>query len=254
MSPFTASTSIKYDNTTTSPSSSSTTLISNESKIRLKHKIDISDDEISVGCPSPVNATPEINKDEYFKPLKMLKMEHQLIQDQRLLSPAEASLPDSKIGVRSFSIMEILNHKPKTVSTSPIVGSSSKIVRPWDRSDNEPNCNNKLSNDVAQWSSLAQQMAFLRRADFAAVTTTFGSSYTSETGSDRSSSVTSDCCSPDNNNSIHFQQNHKPRTINRSKGSAESTPLDALFQMTSKTFDSNSAEVNSGKTLILIIT
>ena len=70
----------------------------------------------------------------------------------------------------------------------------------------------------------------------------------SESGSDRSSSVASDCCSPDitgrssENSSISRQQiqqktaNSSKNNSNRSK-SPNGTPLDALFQLSNKNFD-----------------
>ncbi|KAF7263724.1 hypothetical protein GWI33_001313, partial [Rhynchophorus ferrugineus] len=57
------------------------------------------------------------------------------------------------------------------------------------------------------------------------------------TGSDRSSSVASDCCSPDVVSSTPKRQKQQQQG-----GEPGATPLDALFQMTSKTFDSSAGE------------
>lgn len=199
-----------------------------------------SDDEISVGCPSPALNSPknysressqsqsfEIedsncrceDNEDYFKPLKKLKMVH--IQTERRISPT-IEIEDKTDGVKSFSIADILNHRP---------AKATKIVRPWD-TDPEKVAQQNLERLQRHFS--VQQMALLR-PDFAG----FGASYTSETASDRSSSVTSDCCSPD------IVTTQRQRTQNSKQPG--NTPLDALFQMTSKTFDSNQGESSAGK-------
>lgn len=178
----------------------------------------LEDDEISVGCPSP-NPDPE----EYFKPLKKLKM----VETERRISPT-VEIDDRTDGVKSFSIVDILNHKPKT--------QTARIVRPWDI---DPDVEAQQRLETFHRHLKVQQLALLR-PDFAA----FNASYTSETGSDRSSSVASDCCSPD----IVPAQRH------RQQGKQQGTPLDALFQMTSKTFDSSSGETSAGKGITLLKT
>lgn len=219
-----------------------------------------SDDEISVGCPSPALNSPknfsrensqnfssnsrdidysksECNDDsscrckeepeDYFKPLKRLKMVH--IQSDRRLSPT-IELEERTDGVKSFTIADILNHRPsKSVNN--------RIVRPWDP-DPETEAQQNLER-LHRHFKVQQQMAMLRQ-DYA---TTFGQSYTSETGSDRSSSVTSDCCSPD----IVTTARQRQQQHQQQQKTPGSTPLDALFQMTSKTFDSNQGEGSAGK-------
>lgn len=214
----------------------------------------VSDDEISVGCPSPALNSPKnysrensqnfssnsrdmdytkteynddcrCNKEEsedYFKPLKRLKMVH--LQTDRRISPT-IELEERIDGVKSFSIADILNHRPAKPT-------STRIVRPWDP-DPETEAQQNLER-LHRHLKVQQQMALLR-PDYA----NFGASYTSETGSDRSSSVTSDCCSPDIVTTARQRQQQQ-----KAPGS---TPLDALFQMTSKTFDSNQGEGSAGK-------
>ncbi|KAH0814978.1 hypothetical protein GEV33_007813 [Tenebrio molitor] len=172
------------------------------------------DDEISVGCPSPSPGCCR-EPEDYFKPLKRLKM----VETERRTSPT-VELDERTDGVKSFSIVDILNHKPAKAQ-------GTRIVRPWD-----------IDPDVQRLETLhrhlkAQQLALLR-PEFAA----FNASYASETGSDRSSSVASDCCSPD----IVPPQRHRQQGKNPG-----ATPLDALFQMTSKTFDSSSGETSAAK-------
>lgn len=219
-----------------------------------------SDDEISVGCPSPAINSPKNysrensqnflsnsrdmdykpessceensnckcreESEDYFKPLKRLKMV--TLQTERRISPT-IELEERTEGVKSFTIADILNHRPKSTNT--------RIVRPWDP-DPETEAQQNLER-LHRHLKVQQQMALLRPDAYAA----FGTSYTSETGSDRSSSVTSDCCSPDIVTTARqrTQQNKAPG----------STPLDALFQMTSKTFDSNQGESSAGKFQIL---
>lgn len=77
----------------------------------------------------------------------------------------------------------------------------------------------------------------------------------SESGSDRSSSAASDCCSPEilNRSSTDGHHRSSEQGSGGSSGQAaksakaNGTPLDALFQMTSKTFDEQQNESSSGK-------
>ncbi|GJQ75821.1 hypothetical protein Trydic_g17890 [Trypoxylus dichotomus] len=201
----------------------------------------MSDDEISVGCPSPALNSPHTSSpnyhgnqencrcpgsdvEDYFSPLKRLKMVN--IDVERRISPT-LEVEGRSLGVKSFSIMDILNHRPSKTQTT-------KIVRPWDL---DPEIEAQQSLERFHRHLKAQQLALLR-PDFA----TFSASYTSETGSDRSSSVASDCCSPDIVPST--VQRHQRQNQNQKQPGG--TPLDALFQMTSKTFDSTTGETSSG--------
>ncbi|XP_023013326.1 uncharacterized protein isoform X2 [Leptinotarsa decemlineata] len=192
----------------------------------------MSDDEISVGCPSPaLNRSREVSPtystscrcpedpEDYFKPLKKLKMVE--VEAERRISPT-VEVEERPDGVKSFSIVDILNHKPSKPQCN-------RIVRPWDTDPEIEAHQQRLENFHRHLK--VQQLALLR-PEFAA----FNVSYTSETGSDRSSSVASDCCSPDIVAPSAQRQRHQQQ------GKQPGGPLDALFQMTSKTFDSTAGE------------
>lgn len=232
--PEMSSSPYKYDSPASSRASSPTEVVKYAS-----------DDEISVGCPSPAlqhspkNYSRENSQnfeesncncdesEDYFKPLKKLKMVHlESERSERRTSPT-IDVEERTDGVRSFSIADILNHRP---AKPPI----NRIVRPWDP-DPETEAQQSLER-LHRHLKVQQQQIALLRPDFAG----FGTSYTSETGSDRSSSVASDCCSPD------IVTTSRQRTQQGQKVPG-ATPLDALFQMTSKTFDSNQGESSAGK-------
>lgn len=236
MSPYMPS---KYESSCSSRSQSPC-LPENHTEINEDSKY-MSDDEISVGCPSPALNSPrtdspdyhtaqencrcpESDSEDYFKPLKRLKMVN--IDVERRISPT-VEIEDRSLGVKSFSIVDILNHRPSK-------NQNNKIVRPWDL---DPEIEAQQSLERFHRHLKAQQLALLR-PDFA----NFSASYTSETGSDRSSSVASDCCSPDIVPASVQRQRHQ----NQSQKQPGGTPLDALFQMTSKTFDSTTGETSSG--------
>ncbi|CAG9834074.1 unnamed protein product [Diabrotica balteata] len=233
MSPYLGS---KYESpiSSRSPSPNLPSAQANEQKY-------MSDDEISVGCPSPALHTspnfrqsidnsstfstncrcPEESED-YFKPLKKLKMVE--VETERRLSPT-VDVEERQDGVKSFSIADILNHKPAKPTCN-------RIVRPWDIDPEMEAHQQRLESFHRQLK--VQQLALLR-PEFA-----FNVSYTSETGSDRSSSVASDCCSPDIiPAAVQRQRHHQQQQQGKQPGA---TPLDALFQMTSKTFDSSAGE------------
>lgn len=74
----------------------------------------------------------------------------------------------------------------------------------------------------------------------------------SESGSERSSSAASDCCSPEilnrnSSDSHHHRDSSTSTGSNAKQKTVNGTPLDALFQMTSKTFDEQQNESGSGK-------
>lgn len=219
-----------------------------------------SDDEISVGCPSPALRSsislktsrdsspvclqttncryPDSDNEDYFKPLKKLKM---IETDRRMISPT-IEVEDRQDGVKSFSIADILNHKP---SSKP---QCTRIVRPWDIDPADVEAHHQRLESLHRHLKVQQQLALLR-PDFMG----FNASYTSETGSDRSSSVASDCCSPDIvPASVQRQRHHQQQQQGKQGVGPGATPLDALFQMTSKTFDSSAGESSAGKDLLII--
>lgn len=238
----------------------------------------MSDDEISVGCPSPAIQSPNYSNkspadnttnsptitnyqcrcndlmtepEDYFKPLKKLKM---IETDRRnnLTSPTIEIDDDNNShqqhqqqqqqqridGVKSFNIMDILNHKPSSKSSNQMINSN-RIVRPWDIDPDNIESHQLQRLETFHRHLKVQQQLALLRPDFAA----FNTSYTSETGSDRSSSVASDCCSPD---IVPPSVQQRQRQQQGGKQQPGATPLDALFQMTSKTFDSSTGETSSG--------
>lgn len=226
MSPYLVT---KYDSpiSSRSPSPAVQEASAQTSEINTKY---LSDDEISVGCPSPARFHQESHEDsnpcesdDYFKPLKRLKMVN--IETERRISPT-VEIEERSDGLKSFSIIDILNHR----SSKP---QNSRIVRPWDI---DPDLEAQQRLDSFHRHLKVQHLA-LFRPEFAA----FNASYTSETGSDRSSSVASDCCSPDIAPPIQRQRQQQ------GKHQPGGTPLDALFQMTSKTFDSSAGEASSGR-------
>lgn len=210
----------------------------------------MSEDEISVGCPSPALQSPPNythkrsreqspaypttttcrcpdDSEDYFKPLKRLKMVE--VETDRRTSPT-VEVDERNDGVKSFSIIDILNHKPSKPQCN-------RIVRPWDIDPEVEAHHQRLESFHRQLK--VQQLALLR-PEFA-----FNVSYTSETGSDRSSSVASDCCSPDIVSPTAQRQRRQQQQQQGKQPGA--TPLDALFQMTSKTFDSSAGETSAGE-------
>ncbi|CAH4035397.1 unnamed protein product [Pieris brassicae] len=159
-----------------------------------------SEDDISVGRPSPAPSRSPSPQD-YFRPLKRLKMASEPVEERR------------GDGVKSFSILDILSHSPRTPP---------RIVRPWDASGFErlqrlQRLAGAALLDGERWRLAA--LGLLRPRELPAECC--------DSASERSSSA-SDCCS-------------EPRRPPQ-QGSAAHTPLDALFHMTSKTFEANSPD------------
>ncbi|XKL63346.1 hypothetical protein PGB90_005710 [Kerria lacca] len=236
--------------------------------------------------------------EEYFKPLKRLKMvkidktsfsisertknnlnkrlsrqnNHKV---SNFISQVEEKTDDNNCnqkGVKSFSICDILSHKPNKNSSA----SSSKIVRPWDSEPQEEPTNPYLIPPPAHRGILPQHPLFLSQFHPQQIalhlhrvkSEDMSSAYESCSSSGRSSTNGSDCCtSPDVLNcsvqntsiSITQHQSHKSRNsgqIQRSKsanGKSNSSPLDALFQMTNKTFDELNGDPNSGKMIKFLL-
>ncbi|XP_065212582.1 uncharacterized protein LOC135840143 isoform X2 [Planococcus citri] len=231
---------------------------------------------------------PKEGAEEYFKPLKRLKMmkidktsfsisersksnlnkrlyRHHKVADI-VSQTAEDTVEDdcnSNSGVKSFSICDILSHKP--AKSTP---SSSKIVRPWDCEPQEESPNPYLLPPPAHRGILPQPPLFLSQFHPQQLSLhlhrpkseDISSTYESCSSSGRSSTGGSDCCtSPDvlncsiqNSSSNHQHSSNRGRNIEasaRSKTtngkSSNSSPLDALFQMTNKTFDELNGDPNA---------
>lgn len=292
---------------TTSPLSSPS-CTANNSRTSLDDGED--DGDISVGCPSPAPSGPQqvdtssssssscfssarttvaeqdthsdetVDEDDYFKPLKKLKMMQinkvaVALATNHKQSPTNltvASLPASRhinnnqsTGVKSFSILDILNHRPRTHANDRAVSetNSTRIVRPWDL-----NASNGVSSPPLHHRPKSADLCYASET----LSSTCSSGRSSTAGS-----IASDCCtSPDIINctitssptTSAVQARHHAALVNHhrhfssaqraassGKGSSSSgsgkppntSPLDALFQMTSKTFEELNGEAVSGK-------
>ncbi|XP_021940277.1 putative GPI-anchored protein pfl2 [Zootermopsis nevadensis] len=267
------------------------------------------DGDISVGCPSPAPSCPQqvdtssssssscfssarttvaeqdthseetVDEDEYFKPLKKLKMmqinkvavalttNHKQSKTNVTVAPLPASRhinSNQSTGVKSFSILDILNHRPRTNTNDRAVceSNSARIVRPWDLN---------TSNGVSSPSLHPRP----KSADLCYASETLSSTCSSGRSS-TAGSIASDCCtSPDiinctitsspttsaaqvRHHAAVVSQHHRhfssaQRAASSGKGSSASgggktpntSPLDALFQMTSKTFEELNGEAVS---------
>lgn len=230
--------------------------------------------------------------EEYFKPLKRLKMmkidktsysisersksnlhkrlyRHSSHKVSNLISHVDENSSDGCTqtpGVKSFSICDILSHKP-----SKSFPSSSKIVRPWDCEPQEELANPYLIPPPAHRGILPQPPLFLSQFHpqqlalhlRSVKSEDMSSAYESCSSSGRSSTGGSDyCTSPDvlncsvqnpsvisNQHQSHRSRNVEPSARSKSTNgkSTDSNPLDALFQMTNKTFDELNGDPNAGK-------
>lgn len=230
-------------------------------------------------CESPVERRRGNNNgDDYFRPLKRLKG----IANGRERSatpPSRSSLE----GVKSFSIADILGHESNAGNTSTHHNhpsnhpSNGKIVRPWDHLRAPVHAvrpflpsallhyEHRLALDYHRHlEHLNAQAQLLRHMNMSM------DIIPSESGSDRSSSAASDCCcspeigSGDSRLSEHHmhhpsahQQSQQQKSLSPSHHSSggvnhsqktkpNGTPLDALFQMTNKSFDESQGDKHSG--------
>ncbi|XP_034255527.1 homeobox protein HMX3-like [Thrips palmi] len=259
------------------------------------------------------SSSPEHRQeDDYFKPLKKLKM-MQINKQARKLRRQSASPPTlptplppppppavaafeseqtpsgtSPTGVKSFSIMDILNHRPRPAHSpvpppppvavpcpsaaamhrvdaahaavglmlqSPAMlaaaaSAASRIVRPWDfggmldpaimmeRIHQQQQTLRRHQQHVQhvqqQHLHLQQQAAAHHQAQQAlSLSRPQSADLSSSACSSGRSSTASDCCSPSPD--VRRQQQQQ-------QGKDGNSPLDALFQMTSKTFDGLNGE------------
>ncbi|KAK9300932.1 hypothetical protein QLX08_006529 [Tetragonisca angustula] len=229
---------------------------------------DEEDDEEVNSRTSSNGATAAGAADDYFKPLKRLKM----VQMQHSDEEDDRDRDTNERGVKSFSILDILSHRPKA-----------KIVRPWDTV--ESNLNHHHRHHLQQQQSHHQHHLHhhhhhhhhnhsttprdLSLMGMSLASMSAGSisepPLSSSSSSGRSS--VSDSGSPDplghhHHHSLHHgihpglhhpalqqqqQQQQFKRKTSQQHGSqsghhgkrttGQGSPLDALFQMTSKTFD-----------------
>lgn len=183
--------------------------------------------------------------------------------------------PESGSGKSSFSIADILGRSDSNKSSKNIVRDTivnglsqlhqqqqqfnqvAKIVRPWDhlqypslRPSILPpallHYEQRLAMEYHQQlqEHFHAQAQLLRHMNLASQHP--HDIIPSESGSDRSSSVASDCCSPDitgrsSENSSVSRQQMQQKSNNNNK-SPNGTPLDALFQLSNKNFDEAAEE------------
>jgi hypothetical protein len=219
--------------------------------------------EISVGSPSPPPSECERLGDDYFQPLKRLKM----IGSEDNNNHSDASRTNSSTkstveGVKSFSIADILgrdsttgkcsNPRDTINSLAHNLQQQARIVRPWDHLQHPISIRpllppallhyeQRLAMDYHQQlqEHFRAQAQLLRHMNLEIIP--------SESGSERSSSVASDCCSPDIGRSSENSgrsQNQKQQQKQELSGrkSPNGTPLDALFQLSNKNFDEQQNE------------
>ncbi|XP_046752908.1 uncharacterized protein LOC124416087 [Diprion similis] len=177
--------------------------------------------------------------DDYFKPLKKLKM----VQIQQSDEEDERERDASERGVKSFSILDILSHRPKA-----------KIVRPWDTVESN---HSHLSHHHHHHHSGARDLSLVGMS-LASMSGSMSEPPLSSSSSSGRSSV-SDSGSPDplthHHHALHHgmhpglhhhmqqfkrkipQQHNSQGGQNSKRSPGQGSPLDALFQMTSKTFD-----------------
>ncbi|XP_065350630.1 homeobox protein B-H2-like [Cloeon dipterum] len=228
-----------------------------------EEEADEDDDEISVGCPSPRpdlhNSSDDLSRhqgsapsagrqhlsssscddDDYFKPLKRLKMmqleqerlqqQHQQQQQQLFSPPATAFSPSMLLaaaaassagrfhhqppqGVKSFSILDILSHHPRKPALD-----ASRIVRPWDLGSPPPSSTSSSSR--------------LRRPQSADSSSSIADS------EDLGDSPAATPSSGTSSGHHHSSQQRRTTSGGAAGKNNNNSPLDALFQMTSKTFD-----------------
>ncbi|KAL7301877.1 hypothetical protein TKK_0005480 [Trichogramma kaykai] len=209
--------------------------------------------------------------DDYFKPLKRLKMV-QVAQSEDEEESRERESSASERGVKSFSIIDILSHRPKA-----------KIVRPWDTEEqnhrhenshpsNHPHGLHQHHSVTAHFGHGGPRDLSIMGMSLASMSGSISEPPLSSSSSSGRSSV-SDSGSPDplvhhhhhhhhQHHSLHSgmhhssmqqqQQQHHHHQLKRKSSHQHGSqsgpngkrtpsqgggPLDALFQMTSKTFD-----------------
>ena len=203
--------------------------------------------------------------DDYFKPLKRLKM----VPIQQSDDEDDRERETNERGVKSFSILDILSHRPKA-----------KIVRPWDTAESNLNHHRHHHQSHHHHHHTAHsgpRDLSLMGMSLASISGSISEPPLSSSSSSGRSSV-SDSGSPDplvhhhHHHSIHhgmhpglhhpaMQQQFKRKASqqhtsqsgqNGKRQPGQGSPLDALFQMTSKTFDAGEHSQGWFGTLLLI--
>lgn len=209
--------------------------------------------EISVGSPSP---PLERSRKDYHQPLKKMKMSESSESDTVSSCNVEK--------IKSFSIADILgfgncsNTSNQRSESKEFMScnSQSKIVRPWDHFRDASTISHMFPSTFLHYDhrltlDYHQQLQEHFRAQAQLLRHMNLDIMPSESGSERSSSTTSECCSPEINRLTADLNSQSQASSNVSKSkTANATPLDALFRMTTKPFDESQAE---GKYLALLI-
>lgn len=196
---------------------------------------------------------------------RMMKNYYFLGTNSRERSASPPAQRSTLEGVKSFSIDHILGHANNNNSTETNQQTNSKIVRPWDQFSSSVHAvrpflppalfhyEHRFAMDyhrhLEQLSSITARAQLLRHMNM-----NMAMDLKSESGSERSSSAASDCCSPEissgsrlSDHHIQHQQqsqqssqsshHHNNSQSHSQKTKPNGTPLDALFQMTNKNFD-----------------
>ncbi|KAI4504424.1 hypothetical protein M0802_000895 [Mischocyttarus mexicanus] len=269
-----------------------------DSVTTLREDEDLEEDEEELESRTSSNGTSATTgaTDDYFKPLKRLQM----VQMQHSDEEEDRDRDSNERGVKSFSILDILSHRPKA-----------KIVRPWDTVDSTLGHRQHLHHHHHQQQQHQQQQQqhlqnhlhhhhlhhhnhstnsnnrdlSLMGMSLASMSSTISEPPLSSSSSSGRSSV-SDSGSPDplahhhhhhhhhhlhaaRHHAVHpglhaaalqqqqqqQQQQFKKKSSqqhgnsqtgqNGKRSTGQGSPLDALFQMTSKTFDAG--EHSQGK-------
>ncbi|XP_054258340.1 serine/arginine repetitive matrix protein 1-like isoform X2 [Macrosteles quadrilineatus] len=229
----------------------------------------------TIHCRRPSNTCSseddgEHREDEYFKPLKKLKMMkidkvsysiNRSKTPKRVHRPHQSQSPKESIprrgsseessgsnGVKSFSILDILNHRPSKgvrLDDPRETVVPTRIVRPWDYGGLEDPGASCIPPPAHRGLIPPPPPLLLERFHRVGLhqhlrpksADLYDTSASTCSSSGRSSTGGSDCCtSPD----LPPRRAQPPQ---RPKGKQPSaSPLDALFQMTSKTFEELNGE------------
>lgn len=254
-----------------------------DSVTTLRDEEEDEEDEEEVNSRTSSNGGGSAAADDYFKPLKRLKMV-QMVQHSD--EEDERDRDTNERGVKSFSILDILSHRPKA-----------KIVRPWDTVESSHHLNHHHHHrHHLQQQQQQQQHHHLHHhhnhstppRDLSLMGMSLASMsagsiseppLSSSSSSGRSS--VSDSGSPDplghHHHGMHHgmhpglhhpvlqqqqQQQQFKRKTSQQHGSqsghhgkrttGQGSPLDALFQMTSKTFDAGEHSQGERRFLLLL--
>ncbi|XP_050428815.1 segmentation protein fushi tarazu-like [Adelges cooleyi] len=209
-------------------------------------------DKVSYGISERKNYVPKRRAQQHHRQTQLGALAAVEMQAQRRTSVGAMSAEDAApaAGVKSFSIADILSHEPSTGSTvksTVPAEDSAKIVRPWTEEYQvaaQPPCSSFVPPPPPAHrqpvGALFPHSLFIQHLHQHHQHRPKSTDYeTSTCTSGRSSTDGSECCtSPEIASCTQASassRSRKPQTAG--KNNDNSSPLDALFQMTSKTFD-----------------